>query len=77
VAWMVAALYDNADSPSVAQSVSLGRFSVQAPSTGSRDVLLIPDSLGFADAALRSSGLILRSVRVGRDSYDDEDTYST
>lgn len=76
-AWMVAALYDNADSPAVAESLMLGRFQVQTPSTGTREVLTIPDSLRFADAALVAASVIRRSVRLlRRNDIDCDDFYS-
>ena len=61
VAQMVAFLYENSDSAPSSASVSLGRFSVtEHGQKGS----LIPESLGFADAALIAAGLIRRGVKV-------------
>jgi hypothetical protein len=77
VSWMVAALADNSDSPAVTESLMLGRFQIQTPSTGSRDVLTIPDSLRFADAALIAASVIRRSVRLSRGSDECSDRYST
>lgn len=77
VAWMVAALHDNDDSPAVAESLMLGRFQIQTPSTGTRDVLTIPDSLRFADAALVATSVIRRSVRLARGGGGRDERYST
>lgn len=61
VAQMVAFLYENSDVAPSSASVSLGRFSVtEHGQKGS----LIPESLGFADAALIAAGLIRRGVKV-------------
>ncbi len=61
VAQMVAFLYENSDAAPSSASVSLGRFSVtEHGQKGS----LIPESLGFADAALIAAGLIRRGVKV-------------
>lgn len=61
VAQMVAYLFDNGDSaPSVA-SITLGRFSVTEHGQQGR---ILPESLGFADALLISSGLVQRGVRM-------------
>jgi len=61
VAQMVGYLHENGDSAPSSASVSLGRFSVtEHGQKGS----LIPESLGFADAALIAAGLIRRGVKV-------------
>lgn len=61
VAQMTAFLYENGDSAPTSASLSLGRFSVTEH--GQKDRLL-PESLGFADSVLVSSGLIRRGVMV-------------
>lgn len=61
VAQMTAFLYENGDSAPTSASLSLGRFSVTEH--GQKDRLL-PESLGFADSVLVSSGLIRRGVKV-------------
>ena len=61
VAQMAGYLHENGDSAPSSASVSLGRFSVtEHGQKGS----LIPESLGFADAALIAAGLIRRGVKV-------------
>ena len=64
VAWMVAALAINADSPAVNESVTLGRFTLQAQNTGSRQPITLPDEVVWADEVLRDVSLINRSVSV-------------
>lgn len=61
VAQMVAYLYDNNDSAPSAASITLGRFSVTEHGQQGR---ILPESLGFVDALLVSSGLVRRGVRV-------------
>ncbi len=61
VAQMAAFLAENADIAPTSASVSLGRFSVTE--YGQRGQV-IPESLGFADAALVSAGLVRRGVLV-------------
>jgi hypothetical protein len=61
VAQMVAFLYENSDIAPSSASVSLGRFSV---TEHGQKGTLIPESLGFADAALIAAGLIRRGVKV-------------
>jgi hypothetical protein len=61
VAQMTAFLYENGDSAPTSASLSLGRFSVTEH--GQKDRLL-PESLGFADSVLVSSGVIKRGVLV-------------
>lgn len=64
VAWMIVALYDNHDSPKVAESVTLGRFTMQAQNTGRREVVSLPEEVVWADEVLRDSGVIDRSIRT-------------
>ena len=61
VAQMVAYLFDNGDSAPSAASITLGRFSVTEHGQQGR---ILPESLGFVDALLVSSGLVRRGVRV-------------
>jgi hypothetical protein len=61
VAQIITFLYENSDSAPTSASLSLGRFSVTEH--GQKDRLL-PESLGFADSVLVSSGLIRRGVMV-------------
>ena len=61
VAQMVAYLFDNGDSAPSAASITLGRFSVTEHGQQGR---ILPESLGFADALLISSGLVQRGVRM-------------
>ena len=61
VAQMVAYLFDNGDSAPSAASITLGRFSVTERGQQGR---ILPESLGFVDALLVSSGLVRRGVRV-------------
>lgn len=61
VAQMVAYLYDNNDSAPSAASITLGRFSVTEHGQQGR---ILPESLGFVDALLVSSGLVRRGVCV-------------
>ena len=61
MAQMVAFLYENSDTAPSSASVSLGRFSV---TEHGQKGTLIPESLGFVDSLLVSSGLIRRGVMV-------------
>lgn len=61
MAQMVAFLYENSDVAPSSASVSLGRFSV---TEHGQKGTLIPESLGFVDSLLVSSGLIRRGVMV-------------
>ena len=61
VAQMVAYLFDNGDSAPSAASITLGRFSVTEHGQQGR---ILPESLGFADALLISSGLVQRGVQM-------------
>lgn len=64
VAWMVLALHDNDDSPAVNDSVTLGRFTVQSQSTGSRARVTLPDEVVWADEVLVDVGIVDLRVRI-------------
>ena len=64
VAWMVVAMYENADNPTINETVTLGRFSLQAQGSGARSPITLPDQVVWADEHLRDVGVIDRRVRV-------------
>ena len=61
VAQMIAFLVDNNDSSPTSASITLGKFSVTEHGQTNQ---VLPESMGFVDAMLSSSGLIRRGVDV-------------
>jgi len=59
VAWMVAALYLNNDSPGTFQQIKLGRFSVSEEKSQSD----LPDTVLWADYQLKDANLINRRIK--------------
>jgi len=74
VALMIGYLVDSNDTPpSNASSVRLGRFSVNKGNNGNNS--LLPESMGFVDSILVSSGLINRKVKSINGIFRNENIY--
>jgi hypothetical protein len=77
VASMISYLADNNDSPpSNANNVRLGRFSVgKGNNSNSNNNTLLPESMGFIDGILVSSGIINLKVKSINGIFRNENIY--